>query len=131
MPHCTNCNCDFDDTVAACPYCGSDLIDDRPSDELHDSDSDESISEGDEIDMDSAVLLYKSYSRLNTDFLVETLKSAQIPCFCKIIGGLFGRGMLGSVGLFGTEAVDAEIYVPEEYEEEALEIRRQTVGDEE
>jgi hypothetical protein len=129
MPHCPNCNCDFDDTVAACPYCGSDLIDDRPDDELHDSDSDEFISEDGGIDVDSAVLLYKSYSRLNTDFLVETLKSAKIPCFCKLIGGLYGRGMPGSVGLFGTEAVDAEIYVPEEYDEEAQEIRRQTVGD--
>jgi hypothetical protein len=37
--------------------------------------------------------------------------------------------MPDSVGFFGTKAVDAEIYVPPEYEEEAEEIRRQTVGD--
>ncbi len=128
MLHCPNCNCDFDDTVAACPYCGSDLID-GPSDVFEDTDAEEIISDEEEFDMESAVLLYKSFSRLNTDFLVETLKSAKIPYFCKIVGGLYGRGIPGTVGIFGTESVDAEIYVPEEYEEEALEIRKQTVGD--
>jgi len=136
MPYCPICKCEFDDTVSACPYCGSDVVDDFNGDETS-ADGKHASSEGETertdsggIDMDDAVLLYKSYSRLNTDFLVETLESAQIPFYCRIVGGHYGRGMPGAVGFFGSKAVDAEIYVPSDFEEDAIEIRRQTVGDE-
>jgi len=133
MPHCPVCKCDLDDTVSACPYCGSDVLDDPEGiDGAGDSNPAEEgdiKSEGD-VDLDTAVLLCKTYSRFNTEFLIETLKSAQIPYYCRIIGGLYGRGMPGTVGIFGSRATDAEIYVPLEYHEEALEIRRQTIGDE-
>jgi hypothetical protein len=131
MPFCKICKYEFDDTVSACPYCGSDLVDvSHVSDDTGTDGSgvDEEAKAG-IVDMDSAVLLYRSYSRVNTDFLVETLKSAEIPHYCRLVGGHYGRGMPDSVGFFGTEAVDAEIYVPPEYEEEAEEIRRQTVGE--
>jgi hypothetical protein len=134
MPYCPVCSCDFDDTVAACPYCGSDLVDDMSRvDEAGDStgiDGDEGNSDQiGEMDLQDAVLLYRSHSRVNTDFLVETLRSARIPYYCRIIGGHYGRGIPGSVGFFGSESVDAEIYVPSEFEDDAAEIRRQTVGD--
>jgi hypothetical protein len=130
MPFCPVCKYEFDETVSACPYCGSDLID---VSHAADEDSDNGNLPEEEtragiVDMDRAVLIYRSYSRVNTDFLIETLKSANIPYYCRIIGGLYGRGIPDSVGFFGTKAVDAEIYVPPEYEEEAEEIRRQTVG---
>jgi hypothetical protein len=131
MPFCPVCKYEYDDTVSACPCCGSDLIDvshvtddESANRGLHEEETRAGI-----IDMDQAVLIYRSYSRVNTDFLVETLKSADIPHYCRVVGGLYGRGMPDSVGFFGTKAVDAEIYVPPEYEEEAEEIRRQTVGD--
>ncbi len=129
MPFCPICKCELEDTASACPYCGNDPLD---SADVIDGEFEESEEDGAGIvDLGEAVLLYKSFSRLNTDFLVETLKSAGIPYYCRLIGGLYGRGMSGSVGIFGTRAVDAEIYVPSEYVEEAIEIRRQTVGDEE
>lgn len=127
---CPVCKCGFDETVSACPYCGSDLVDlDQDDGENGEGDHEEEESRAGIVDMEEAVLIYRSYSRVNTDFLVETLKSAGIPYFCRIIGGHYGRGMPRSVGFFGTEAVDAEIFVPPEFKEEAEEIRRQTVGD--
>lgn len=134
MPHCPVCKCDLDDTVSACPYCGSDVlddledIDDDDADDEQDDDA-EVTSEGD-VDLDTAVLLCKTYSRFNTEFLIETLKSAQIPYYCRLIGGLYGRGIPGTEGIFGSRAADAEVYVPPEFHEEAMEIRRQTLGDE-
>ena len=129
---CPTCKCEFDETVSACPYCGSDLVDlatyEEEDEEEEDNLAEKETSAGIE-DMERAVLIYRSYSRINTDFLVETLKSAGIPHYCRLIGGLYGRGMPGSVGFFGTRAVDAEIYVQPEYLDEAQEIRRQTVGD--
>jgi hypothetical protein len=136
MPHCPVCKCELDDTVSACPYCGSDVVDD--DEELEegagggdslDEEEEEGHGAGD-IDLDSAILLCKTYSRLHTEFLVESLKSAQIPYYCRIIGGLYGRGMPGVVGIFGSRAADAEIFVPPDYHEEADEIRRQAIGDE-
>jgi len=128
MPYCPICKCDYDDTASACPICGNDLID-TPDDMDDGFDTGDSESGSGIVDLDEAILIYRSYSRLNTDFLVETLKSAGIPHYCKIVGGFYGRGMKGSVGFFGVEATDAEIFVPPEYEEDAMEIKRQTVGD--
>ncbi|MBU1320647.1 MAG: hypothetical protein KKG33_02875 [candidate division Zixibacteria bacterium] len=133
MPHCPICKCDLDDTVSACPFCGSDVLDDLEG--IGDAGVGNPAAEGDvttdgDVDLDTAVLLCKSYSRFNTEFLIETLKSAQIPYYCRIIGGLYGRGMPGTVSIFGSRAADAEIYVPPEYHEDAEEIRRQTLGDE-
>ncbi len=131
MLFCPVCKCDFDETVSACPYCGSDLVDLNQG--TGENGTDENLNKEETragiVDMEEAVLIYRSYSRVNTDFLVETLKSAGIPHYCRIIGGLYGRGMPNSVGFFGTKAVDAEILVPPEFQEEAEEIRRQTVGD--
>lgn len=128
---CPVCKCDFDETVSACPYCGSDLID--LNQDTGENGTDESLNEEETragiLDMEEAVLIYRSYSRVNTDFFVETLKSAGIPHYCRIIGGFYGRGMPNSAGFFGTKAVDAEVFVPPEFQEEADEIRRQTVGD--
>jgi len=126
MPFCPVCKCELEDTASACPFCGNDPVD-AEDEKVVDYDDDENGAGI--VELDEAVLIYKSFSRLNTDFLVETLKSAGIPHYCRLIGGLYGRGMAGSVGFFGTKAVDAEIYVPAEYEEEAQEIRRQTVGE--
>ncbi len=128
---CPACKCEFDETVSACPYCGSDLIDltSDDADQVEDDDFAEEETRAGIEDMERAVLLYRSYSRVNTDFLVETLKSAGIPHYCRLIGGLYGRGMPGSVGFFGTKAVDAEIFVLPEFQEEAKEIVRQTVGE--
>jgi hypothetical protein len=94
-----------------------------------DGDDEDGQSDGD-IDLDTAILLCKTYSRLHTEFLVESLKSAQIPYYCRLIGGLYGRGMPGVVGIFGSRAADAEIFVPPDFRDEAEEIRRQTIGDE-
>ena len=138
MPFCPICKYEYDDSVSACPHCGSDLIDtldevehiNYAGDETGDSVGGDEMAGIRDFDMKNAVLLYRSYSRLNTDFLIETLKSAGIPFHCRIIGGFYGRGSSGTVGFFGTRPADAEIYVPPEYQEEAEEIRRQTVGDE-
>jgi hypothetical protein len=130
MLFCPVCKCDFDETVSACPYCGSDLIDmaqESGGDAAGEHVAEEETRAG-IVDMEKAVLIYRSYSRVNTDFLVETLKSAGIPHYCRIVGGFYGRGVPDSVGFFGTKAVDAEIFVPPEFQEEAEEIRRQTVG---
>jgi hypothetical protein len=128
----------LDDTVSSCPYCGNDVVDDLVDEGEDDVDAepddleldDEVEGPGANVDLEDSVLLYRSFSRVNTDFLTETLKSARIPFHCRIIGGLYGRGMPSSVGFFGTRAVDAEIFVPREFRDEALEVKRQTVGDE-
>lgn len=75
------------------------------------------------------VLLYRSFSRLNTDFLKETLKSAGIPYVCHIKGGLLGRGneMIG--GFFNSAStIDALFFVPRDHYEEAEQIKIQVVG---
>ncbi|MBD3380670.1 MAG: hypothetical protein GF404_00595 [candidate division Zixibacteria bacterium] len=75
-------------------------------------------------------LLYKSYSRIYTNFLCEVLKSAGIPYQCRLRGGLMGRG--GTMtGIFSHASEDAFIYVPDEYREEAQQIKKQVVGEKE
>lgn len=75
------------------------------------------------------VLLYKSYSRVNTDFLRESLKSAEIPFKCHLKGGLLGRGTALGVGIFQASNEDALFFVPSEFLEEAKQIQIQTVGE--
>ncbi|HEQ97831.1 MAG TPA: hypothetical protein ENO22_00635 [candidate division Zixibacteria bacterium] len=75
------------------------------------------------------VLLYRSYSRLNTDFLKETLESAGIPHICHIKGGLLGRGNLTGGGFFSSASTeDAVFFVPKDHYEEAEQIKIQVVG---
>lgn len=86
----------------------------------------------DDVEKDKAedmVLLYKSYSRVNTDFLRETLKSAGIPFQCQLKGGLMGRGTALGVGIFKASNEDALFFVPSEFLEEAKQIQIQTVGE--
>lgn len=78
---------------------------------------------------DDMVLLYKSYSRVNTDFLRESLKSAEIPFQCKLKGGLLGRGFAQGVGIFQASNEDALFFVPREFLEDARQIKIQTVGE--
>ncbi len=78
------------------------------------------------------VVLYRSYSRLNTDFLKETLESAGIPHVCHIKGGLLGRGNLTGGGFFSSASTeDAVFMVPKDRYDEAEQIRIQVVGDNE
>jgi hypothetical protein len=73
-------------------------------------------------------LLYRSYSRVNTDFLKETLEAAKIPYVCHLKGGLLGRGSALGVGIFNPSNDDAIFYVPCIYMEEAEQIKIQVVG---
>ncbi len=96
-------------------------------DELRNED-DDFVAKPCKHDPDELVLLYKSYSRLNTDFLRETLKAAGIPHQCKLSGGLLGRGMVMSTGIFNPSNEDAIFYVPWKHYEEAEQIKIQVVG---
>lgn len=73
-------------------------------------------------------LLYRSYSRINTDFLKETLDAAEIPFVCHLKGGLLGRGSGMAVGIFNPSNEDAIFYVPCKFMEEAEQIKIQVVG---
>ena len=78
------------------------------------------------------ILLYRSYSRVNTDFLKETLKSAGIPHVCHLKGGLLGRGMEIGAGFFNSSSTeDALFFVPKEHFEQAEQIKIQVVGEDE
>ena len=90
--------------------------------------SDKEINNQEEIDSDDLVELYKSYSRVNTDFLKEVLNSEEIPHKCILKGGLLGRGSAMGVGIFQPSNEDAIFYVPKKYLEQAEQIKIQTVG---
>jgi hypothetical protein len=77
---------------------------------------------------DVLCLLYRSYSRVKTDFLKETLEAAKIPYVCHLKGGLLGRGSPMGVGIFSPSNEDAVFYVPCMYMEEAEQIKIQVVG---
>ena len=87
------------------------------------------MNEKSEYDPEDMVLFYTSYSRVNTDFLRESLKSADIPFYCLLKGGLLGRGSVLGTGIFKASNEDALFYVPEEFLEEARQIKIQTVGE--
>jgi len=87
------------------------------------------MSEKGENDFEDMVLLYTSYSRVNTDFLRENLKSANIPFYYHLKGGLLGRGSPLGTGIFKASNEDALFYVPKEFLEEARQIKIQAVGE--
>jgi len=73
--------------------------------------------------------LYNATSRTAAEFLKETLDASGIESVVRYRGSFFGRGVSHGLGAVAG-AVDAEVWVLEDQFEEAREIRRQTVGDE-
>lgn len=87
------------------------------------------INNREEIDQNDLVELYKSYSRVNTDFLKEALDSEEIPYKCILKGGLLGRGGSLNVGIFQPSNEDAIFYVLKKNLEHAQQIKIRTVGE--
>ena len=74
-------------------------------------------------------LLYTATARPAAEFLKETLEASGITCAIRYRGRFFGRGVPYGLGAV-TNAADAEVWVWEDHFDEAREIRRQTVGEE-
>ena len=73
-------------------------------------------------------LLYAATARPAAEFLKETLEASGIACAVQYRGRFFGRGVSYGLGA-AANAADAEVWVPEDQFADAVEIRRQTVGD--
>jgi hypothetical protein len=121
MPFCPECHEEYPAPQERCLNCDLELVDSLD----HETDF-----SGETIRPDEMILLYKSYSRLNTNFLKESLTSAGIPFQCRLKGGLMGRGGEMMVGVFQSSNEDALFYVPGKYLEEAKLLKTQIIGEE-
>jgi hypothetical protein len=119
MPFCPKCRFEYKPDVSVCPDCEEELVLTLPPEDAPEV-TDENRT---------WKLLYTAVSRSAAEFLLEALRQADIPSVMKPSGRFYGKGAaggLGSVSGFG----DGEIMVDEQWWNEAVEIRTQTVGDE-
>lgn len=121
MPFCPKCKHEYQPETSVCPDCGETLVGSLPDEGT----GGENSTDGGQ----KWKLLYLATNRSAAEFLKETLETSGITCVVKYRGRFFGRGISFGLGAV-TDAADAEVWVVEDQFEEAQEIRRQTVGEE-
>ncbi len=120
MPFCPNCETEYKGHVSVCPECGEHLIDTSVEDL-------EDLSEEMEDDM---VLLYRSFSRANSDTLMEALRDAGITYVFKPTDDSAGASPKSGVkSIYRNVFVDGEFFVSEDDYDTAKEIAESVLGD--
>ena len=113
MPYCPTCKAEYIDGMSRCDDCEKDLVDELPETE-----------DGTRVvDNDTVFVALRSYATvMHAEMVAEVLKNAGIPTMIRS-NEMFGAGT--GMGMLSAPCV--QVFVPDEYEQEARDIADSTI----